>query len=164
MCVLRCIGSPFFVGMLVKFNCMIVNASANLFFTAAFYWLLSCLRILMKIKRYHLTCFVDTFLLKLRYDEVPPQWVKNTYIIFSLQNQPNYYPEGLKYTYFPFPNQDKCPHPPAGWVKINQFFYWQTTMVTKWPLFSNHSAVKREQITFILMYNNAEKIRNTHLV
>ena len=48
----------------------------------------------MKIKRYHLTCFVDTFLLKLRYDEVPPQWVKNTYIIFSLQSQPKYHPTG----------------------------------------------------------------------
>ena len=140
MCVLRCIGSPSFVGMLVKFNCMIVNARANIFFTAAFCWLLLCLRILMKIKRYHLTCFVDTFLLKLRYDEVPPQWVKNTYIIFSLQNQPKYHPTGqskpaqvaawwvknkhifiakptqlpprrIKIHLFSFPNQDKYPHP-----------------------------------------------------
>ena len=141
MCVLRCIGSPFFVGMLVKFNCMIVNARATIFFTAAFYWLLSCLRILMKIKRYHLICFVDTFLLKLRCNApVPPQWVKNAYIIFSLQNQPKYHPTGqskqaqvaawwvknkhifiakptqlpprrIKIHFFSFPNQDKYPHP-----------------------------------------------------
>ena len=94
----------------------------------------------MKIKRYHLICFVDTFLLKLRYDEVPPQWVKNTYIIFSLQNQPKYHPTGkskpaqvaawwvknkhifiakptqlpprrIKIHLFSFPNQDKYPHP-----------------------------------------------------
>ena len=45
------LGHLFFVGMLVKFNCMIVNASANIFLTDAFYWLLSCLRILMIIKR-----------------------------------------------------------------------------------------------------------------
>lgn len=117
---MSCIGSPFFVGMLVKFNCMIVNASANIFFTAAFYWLLSCLRILMQIKRYHLTCFVDTFLLKLRYNApVPPQWVKNTYIIFSLQNQPKYHPTG----------QSKPAQEAARWVKNKHIFIAKPTQL-----------------------------------
>ena len=86
--------------------------------------------------------------------QVAAWWVKNKHIYIAKPTKLP--PRRIKIQLFSFPNQDKYPHPRDGWVKNNQFVYWQTTMVTKWPLFSkkisNHSAVKREQIIFILMY------------